>query len=398
MFFRFGRMQIWLGMTITVILIATHSLFAADSLYADVQALVNLGARVAGSPTAERASEYLSNQYRKAGYEVEIQTFTYPKFADAGSSLRLDGKTIETWAMVRSIAGSPSGKLVTVPNFGKPEDFRTVDVRNQIAIVKRGGVQFAQKIENAAAAGAIGILIVNNQPGNIRGMLMKPASIPAASLSEQVGTPLLEQAQKTDLRVTLTVKAQPDALGRNVIAHLPNVKQPKLIIGGHYDSVENSPGANDNASGTAVVLGLARSLSKSPQASQIWFIAFDGEEDGLKGSDAFVKRATPQFLSGLKAMLNFDMVGINDRLLLDGSGTMSAIANSINGDISASQFGGSDHASFKSKDVPTLFFFRGKDPNYHSPGDQLVEPRLLRETEETALKIIPKVLNEAPLG
>lgn len=385
-------------MTIAFLLIAAHSLFAADSLYADVQALVNLGARVAGSPTAERASQYLSNEYRKAGYQVEIQTFTYPKFADAGSSLSLNGKTIEAWAMVRSIAGSPSGKLVAVPNFGQLEDFEAVSVRNQIAIVKRGGgVQFAQKIENAAAAGAIGILIVNNQPGNIRGMLMKPSSIPAASLSEQIGTPLLEQAQKTTLQATLTVKAQPDALGRNVIAHLPNVKQPKLIIGGHYDSVEGSPGANDNASGTAVVLGLARSLSKSPEVRQIWFMAFDGEEDGLKGSDAFVNRATPQFLSGLKAMLNFDMVGVNDRLLLDGSGAMSAIAQSTTGDVSSSRFGGSDHASFKSKEVPTLFFFRGKDPNYHSPGDRLVEPRLLRETQAAALKIIPRILSEAPL-
>ncbi len=400
MFFWFHRTRralqasrIWLGVLIATIAIATHSLFAADSLHADVQALVNLGARVAGSAIVERASEYLINQYRQAGYQVEVQTFTYPKFADAGSSLTIDGKTIEAWAMIHSIAGNSSGKLVAVPNFGQSEDFKAVNVRNQIAIVKRGGgVQFAQKIENAAAAGAIGILIVNNQPGNIRGMLLKPSSIPAASLSEQVGTPLLEQAEKTDLRVTLTVKAQPDALGRNVIAHLPNVKQPKLIIGGHYDSVDNSPGANDNASGTAVVLGLARSLSKSPEAKQIWFMAFDGEEDGLKGSDTFVKRATPQFLKGLKAMINFDMVGINDRLLIEGSGTMSAIAKSINGDVSSSQFGGSDHASFKSKDVPTLFFFRGKDPNYHSPGDKIVDPRLLEETQAAAIKIISQIL------
>ncbi|MER3435959.1 MAG: hypothetical protein C4288_21935 [Leptolyngbya sp. ERB_1_1] len=58
MFFRFHKSRIWLGVTIAF-LIAAHSLFAADSLHADVQVLVNLGARVAGSPTAERASQYL---------------------------------------------------------------------------------------------------------------------------------------------------------------------------------------------------------------------------------------------------------------------------------------------------------------------------------------------------
>ncbi|MBE9013477.1 M28 family peptidase [Pseudanabaenaceae cyanobacterium LEGE 13415] len=394
MFLRFRKSRILLGMTIAFLIATlTHSLFAADPLFADAQALISLGARVAGTPTAERASELLIDRYKKLGYEVEVQTFTYPKFFDAGSSLSIDGKTIEAWAMVRSIAGNPSGRLVAVPNYGKPEDFKTVDVRNQIAIVKRGGgVQFIQKIENAAAAGAIGVLIVNNQPGNIRGMLMKPSTIPAASLPQDVGTSLLEQAQKTTVQATLTVKAQPDALGRNVIAHLPNVKQPKLIIGGHFDSVENSPGANDNASGTAVVLGIARSLAKSPAAKQIWFMAFDGEEDGLKGSEAFVDRATQPFLSGLKAMLNFDMVGVNDRLLLDGSGTMTSIAQSITGDVNSSRFGGSDHASFKSKNVSTLFFFRGKDPNYHSPNDKTVDPRLLKETQDEALKIVQKVL------
>ncbi|MBD2080063.1 M28 family peptidase [Leptolyngbya sp. FACHB-17] len=388
--------HIWLGGAIALCLIATHALVAADLLYADVQALVKIGARAAGSSRAEQASEYLITEYRKAGYQVEIQTFTYPKFADVGSSLIADGKTIGAWALVRSVAGNVTGQLVAVPNFGRAEDFKAVNVRNRIAIVQRGGnLQFAEKIENAAAAGALGILIVNNQLGNTRGMLLKASAIPAASLSQEVGTSLLQQAQGTSILATLRVKAQPSAIGRNVIAHLPDIKQPQLIIGGHYDSVEYSPGANDNASGTAVVLGLARSLSKSPQARQIWFVSFDGEEDGLKGSEAFVDRATSQFLARLKAMLNFDMVGINDRLLLEGSGAMSEIASSINGTVSSNQLGGSDHLSFKAKNVPTLFFFRGKDPNYHSPGDTLVEPRLLRETQATALKIISTILNQA---
>lgn len=394
MFFRLRRSRIWLGITIAFLIATfTHSIFAADPLSADAQSLVNLGPRVAGTLIAQRASELLTDRYRKLGYQVDVQTFTYPKFFDAGSSLTIDGKTIEAWAMVRSIAGSPAGKLAAVPNYGKPEDFKAIDVRNQIAIVQRGGgLQFIQKIENAAAAGAIGILIVNNQPGNIRSMLLKSSPIPAASLSQEIGTSLLRQAQKAGVRATLTVKAQPNALGRNVIAHLPGVKQPKLIIGGHFDSVENSPGANDNASGTAVVLGIARSLVKSPQANQIWFMAFDGEEDGLKGSQAFVDRASPQFVSQLKAMLNFDMVGINDRLLLDGSGAMTTIAQSKSGEVNSRQFGGSDHASFQAKNVSTLFFFRGKDPNYHSPTDTVVNARLLRETQEIALQTIGKIL------
>ena len=105
-----------------------------------------------------------------------------------------------------------------------------------------------------------------------------------------------------------------------------------------------------------------------------------------------MNQAKPKFLARLKKMMNFDMVGANDRLLLDGSGTLSAIAKFESGDISSSRFGGSDRASFRAKDIPTSFFFRGKDPNYHSPKDKIVDPCLLEETPDIALKLILKIL------
>ncbi|MCU0550051.1 MAG: M28 family metallopeptidase [Leptolyngbya sp. Prado105] len=394
MIFRSRRILLNLGIALLTIGLSFYlgsPNFATDSLHSDVQTLVKMGARVAGSPAAERASEFLVNEYRKAGYEVEVQSFNYPKFADVGSDLTVNGTAIRVWAMVRSIAGNPSGRLVAVPNYGKPEDYKTINVKGAIALVRRGGgMTFAQKIDQAAAAGAIAIVIVNNQSDNVRGMLMQPPAIPAVAISGKEGALLF--AQKAEVQATLNVQSRPNAIGRNVIAHLPNVTQPKLIIGGHFDSVENSPGANDNASGTAVVLGLARQLAKSPQAQQIWFMGFDGEEDGLRGSKAFVEQADLKFLANLKGMLNFDMVGINDRLLVDGSGALSAIAKSASGDVRSSRFGGSDHMSFKAKEVPTLFFFRGREPNYHSPNDQRVEPRLLVETQQTASRIVTQLL------
>lgn len=395
------RSRFYFGLAIVAIavsiLVGTLPNFAANPLLADVQALVEFGPRVAGSANIERASEYLIDRYRKAGYQTEIQTFTYPKFADLGSTLSVEGRSIEVWAMVHSIAGTPTGKLVTVPNFGSAADFAQVPVAGAIVIVKRGGgLSFAQKIEAAAQAGAIGVIVVNTQPEPIRGMLLKPPAIPAVSVSSQVGQSLYDRAQNSEI-VTLTVKTQSNAIGRNIIAHLPGVTQPKLIIGAHYDSVEGSPGANDNASGTAVVLGLARNLSPAI-ARQVWLISFDGEEDGLKGSAAFVDRATPQFLTALKGMINFDMVGVNDQLLLDSSGTFSTLlkhtpmlASTKSVAVDSSQFGSSDQASFKSQNVPTLFFLRGKEPNYHSPKDTAVNPALLIETQQTALEIISQL-------
>jgi Zn-dependent M28 family amino/carboxypeptidase len=365
---------------------------STDSLLADVQTLVNFGSREAGTPAAEQASQFLVDAYRKAGYQVEIQTFSYPKYMDSGSKIIVGEKPLDAWAMIRSIPGKPSGKLVAVPNVGTSEDFATVDVRNAIAIVKRGEIPFTQKVENAERAGAIGVVIVNDRSGNVRGTLTATPKIPVVALPQTEGTALIEQAQKMPTTIRLEVNARSQAIGRNIVAFKPGVTQPRLVIGAHYDSVADSPGANDNASGTAVVLGLARQLANTPRSRQVWFVAFDGEEDGLKGSRAFVAQAKPEFLKGLRGMVNFDMVGVNDRLQVHGSSSLSSIAKSIHSPVGSNINGSSDHAAFSAKKVPILFFHRGLDANYHKPNDKVVNSHLLHETQQTALKVIHEIL------
>ncbi|BAY22477.1 putative aminopeptidase [Calothrix sp. NIES-2100] len=364
-------------------------------IYADVQALVNFGPRVAGTPVMEKASAYLIERYRQAGYVAQVQTFNYEKFLDLGSNLIVNGTTIEGKALKGSINAKLSAPLVAVPNFGEPNDFAKVRVKGAIAIVRRGKIRFSQKAKNAAAAGAIGLVIVNNKPGNLTGAeLAEKVTIPVLGISGDRGHPLLVQTAKVN--VSLNVNAQQQVVtGRNVIAHLPGVNQPKLILGGHYDSVESSPGANDNASGTAVVLRIASNLANTNLAHQVWFVAFDGEEDGLYGSQAFVETAKPEFLAGLKGMLNFDMVGVNNQLLIGGTSSLTAIAQTVDSDIKplgSYGYGGSDHASFANKNVPILFFFRGDEPNYHSENDKTVDPKLLDEASQVGLGIVKQLL------
>ena len=66
---------------------------------------------------------------------------------------------------------------------------------------------------------------------------------------------------------------------------------------------------------------------------QAWFVAFDGEEDGLQGSRAFVRQAEPQFLGQLRAMLNFDMVGVNDGLQVSGASALTNLATVVDASI-----------------------------------------------------------------
>lgn len=368
----------------------------SNRTHADVQALVNLGPRVAGTPVTEKASAYLIDQYRKAGYITEVQTFTYSKFQDLGSNLTVDGATIEGRAFNGSISGKLNAPLVVVKNVGRTGDFAAVNVKGAIAIVRRGEIRFSEKARNAAAAGAVGLVIVNNEPGNLfGGSLAEEVKIPVLALAGDRGNSLIELRQKAPINVSLNVNTERRVVnGRNIIAHLKGVTQPKIILGGHYDSVPGSPGANDNASGTAVVLAIARNLSKTETARQAWFVAFDGEEDGLHGSVAFVNTAEPQFLSGLKGMLNFDMVGVNNQLGIGGTSSLTKFAQNVDPKVKTfGSSGGSDHAPFADKGVPILFFYRGQEPNYHSPDDQKVDSKLLDETTQVGLDVVKQIMN-----
>ncbi|MEC4812389.1 MAG: M28 family peptidase [Scytonema sp. PMC 1069.18] len=367
----------------------------SNRTFADVQALVNLGPRVTGTAVMEKASAYLSQEYRKAGYVTEVQTFTYPKFEDLGSNITINKEIIEGRALNGSVAGNHNAPVVVVPGVGQQDDFAAVNVKGAIAIVRRGEIRFSQKAKNATEAGAVGLVIVNNKPGNLYGTLGEEVKIPVLSLSREEGNSLIQEARKPSINANLKVDTQQRVVtGRNIIAHLQGVTQPKIILGAHYDSVSGSPGANDNASGTAVVLDIARRLSNTPTARQAWFISFDGEEDGLQGSRAFVKQAEPQFLSGLKAMMNFDMVGINDKLGIGGTSSLTAFARNVEPEVQifGSHSGSSDHASFAAKNVPVLFFYRGQDPNYHSPNDKNIDPKLLNKTTQAGLDIIQRIL------
>lgn len=362
------------------------------SAIADAEALVAIGSRVAGTPAGEQSSRYLEEAFRQAGYVTEVQTFTYSKFIDRGSSLTINGLTIVGRALTGSRPGHLTARLVAVPNVGRREDFAQVDVQGAIAIVQRGEIRFLEKANNAATAGAIGLVIVNTGDNNFQGTLGGEANIPVLSLGSAEGRSLLFGVASPS--VTLNVNATEQTVtGRNVIAHLDGVTQPEVLLGAHYDSVVDSPGANDNASGTAVLLDLARQLLGDPIGRQAWFVAFDGEEDGLRGSRAFVREAQPQFLRQLRAMLNFDMVGVNVGLKAGGASELVNLAKTADASIATfSETRASDHAAFAAADVPVLFFTRGMEPNYHSPNDQQVNAQLLSETTRISIDVLERLL------
>jgi Zn-dependent M28 family amino/carboxypeptidase len=200
---------------------------------------------------------------------------------------------------------------------------------------------------------------------------------------------------KTDphQQINYTVKDGDSTItGTNVIGFIDNNAEHTIIIGAHYDHLgygaegslyrgdakEIHNGADDNASGVAVLLNLAKKLKKKNKGNNYLFIAFSGEEMGLLGSNYFTKKPTID-LSKANYMLNMDMVGRlkeDNTLAVYGVGTSPILKQVVKANNSKfkiieneSGVGPSDHTSFYNSDIPVLHFFTGQHEDYHKPGD-----------------------------
>jgi aminopeptidase YwaD len=234
-------------------------------------------------------------------------------------------------------------------------------------------------------------------------------------------------AGKTTLEVNLEEIRQPT---ENVVAVLrgsdPHLKNESVVIGAHYDHIgfghygtRNSstegqvhPGADDNASGTAVLMELARRLSASDikPSRTIVFAAFSAEELGLFGSRHYVNHpAVP--LSSIKAMINLDMVGrlrdgrvtvFGTRSAQEFSDIVNSAATELGLEIRESDgIGRSDHMPFYSKKIPALHFFTGVHADYHGPGDTWDKLNLegMAKISELVLATVRSIANtHAPLN
>jgi aminopeptidase YwaD len=223
-----------------------------------------------------------------------------------------------------------------------------------------------------------------------------------------------------NLRISLKVNIESTrATVNNVLAYLPGKTGEYIIIGAHYDHLgygnvdslapsqigQIHPGADDNASGTAGVMELARLLAprKGQLQRGILFASFAGEELGLLGSAEWVKESTLP-LDKAVAMINMDMIGRikDDKVYIGGTGTGSTFKtlleeekakSSFKIEYSASGYAASDHTSFVGKKIPVLFFFSGLHSDYHKPSDtwdKINAPaaaRLLDFIDEVALNL-----------
>ena len=207
---------------------------------------------------------------------------------------------------------------------------------------------------------------------------------------------------------------------QNLVGYLDNGAANTIIIGAHYDHLglgndgnsldPNSKGkihngADDNASGTAGVIELARYFKNNgkKESYNFLFLCFSGEELGLYGSKYYTEHPTID-LSTVTCMINLDMVGrLNPEthaLFVSGSGTAAAwepILQKLSNEhakikTDSSGMGPSDHTSFYLKNIPVLHFFTGSHTDYHKPSDDA--EKVNYEGEAEVLKVIVRVTEE----
>jgi hypothetical protein len=281
------------------------------------------------------------------------------------------------------------------------------------------------KAKNAADHGAAALLLVNppsSEPDLLmpfRGTYGPAATIPLYQIKQSVADRMLTAAHAPDLKtlrdeIDVSLKPQSRALDGpamwgqvqidSIVTKIKNVaavlagRGPHadefIVVGAHYDHLGLGQlghmfgpvgsiyhGADDNASGTATILELASRVSQAPPLDRsIIFICFTGEEEGLIGSEYFIKHP-PVPLDKVVAMVNLDMVGrVRDQTLdIGGQGTakdFDVILAKADADsplklksVGRGGLGPSDHMSFAMRRIPVLFFFSGVHADYHRPTD-----------------------------
>jgi aminopeptidase YwaD len=357
----------------------------AERVLAHVRVLaVDIGVRASGTPGERRAAEYIRDQLQASGYAVTIEPFTVDVPRD--ESQVLDVPEVAGGLQALAMAGAPDGeargRLVQI-GLGRAEDVTGLNLRGAIAFADRGVAPFRDKALNAQRAGALALIVANNQPGRFRGTIAdggpgaERVTIPVVGVTSDDAA-LIDEAlgQGTVVTVRALRKREPHQ-SQNVFARPSAGASCTAYVGAHYDSVAQGPGANDNASGTASMLELAR----THRAPGLCYLAFGAEEVGLVGSEAFVEA---HGVGRERFMLNLDMMGkvrspelITEPgdpasvALADRASRVAGLAGTVLPRGSFGPFASSDHASFVKAGVPAITFYSGDDEHIHTAQDTI---------------------------
>ncbi|QFG24265.1 M28 family peptidase [Actinomadura sp. WMMB 499] len=293
----------------------------------------NGGNRASGTAGYDISVKYVVGRLRKAGFSPIVQEFTYPYWLERSAPVmaRTDGKSKKRYkageefaTMMYSGSGDVTARVlpVDIPDKGREgtsgceaKDFKGFD-KGAIALMQRGKCTFETKAARARSAGAAAAIIYNKpgEKGVLNGTLSKRSKLPVVAPTHEVGAALAKAAAKGGL--TMRVKVDTEHGTRessNVIAETERGREDNVVVvGAHLDSVEDGPGINDNATGSAAVLAVAEEIGElgaEGLRNRVRFAWWGAEEEGLRGSTHYVETLDPSDRRNIAVNLNFDMLG-----------------------------------------------------------------------------------------
>jgi hypothetical protein len=384
-----------------------------QNLKSHVQYLADdkLQGRRTGTPGEALAMQYISEQFKNVGLQPKGTTSYFQAFTidegrhiDPATMFSIDGKQLQlnteyfplTFSASSTIKGSSA---IGLREAGQPWYFDMKELLEAHTSNPKYSPEEDIKKEAAKLASRKATALIVYNSGNLDDKLSystkdkpTPSPIPIIYVTKAGYKKYLSDPFATlDLSMKVAFYEKKKT-GNNVVGYIDNGAPQTIIIGAHYDhlgfgedanaldtikAVHN--GADDNASGVAAMIELARMLATTKSKTQNFlFIAFSGEELGLIGSKYWLENPTTTLNANY--MINMDMVGRYEAakmLTVGGYGTSpewATIFTSVNDKSLALRFdssggGPSDHASFYRKNIPVLFFFTGSHPDYHKVTD-----------------------------
>lgn len=388
-----------------------------QNLQSHIQYLADdkLEGRRTGTNGEKLAMEYISSQFRATGLQPKGSDGYYQAFEvnegkqiDPSTQFSINGILLQAGKDYFPLAYSANLKMEALPSIAVQEADMPwfVDLKDGLDENKNNPhFDLADYIytncKKAKDKGATAVILYNTSATDDKLVFngkdkSETLTIPVLYIRKEAAAKYLKDPSAT-ISIKFTVSlSEKKRTGYNVAGYQDNGAATTVVLGAHFDhlgygedgnsrNTSKEPaihnGADDNASGTAALIELAKKLKSSKaKKNNYLFIAFSGEELGLYGSKYFTEHPTID-LKTVNYMINMDMVGrmpdSNHTITIGGYGTSASwssvisplVSNPLRVKIDSSGTGPSDHTSFYRKDIPVLFYFTGLHTDYHKPSD-----------------------------
>lgn len=274
---------------------------SGDRALVHVEFLVEVAPRFAGTQGEAAAASYIENEFRSYGLDVWVENFIVENsyvVEETHLSLVHPAQDLTCIPVVYSPSDNVLGQLVHLTDSMENENL----LRERVVLVARDKLK-----RDLADLPPLAILTYEEDMPPRSEIWRNPPKAPMVWISSSDAQRLIEllEQDQVEVELGLTARTEPRT-SRNVVARLPGESNEIIVVNAHHDSML-TPGAVDDASGVAIVLEIAHTLSTENLQRTVLFVTFSGEELGLLGSDNFVDRHED---NEIMASITFDCIGV----------------------------------------------------------------------------------------